>query len=106
MGQTLIQPLSLEMFLQLTETEPGSEFIKGTITQKPMAQGQHSAIRVELGTTINAILRSPKIARAFPELRCTFSEKSIIPDLAVFTWERIPRTETGKVANVFLTAPD
>jgi Uma2 family endonuclease len=29
-----------------------------------------------------------------------------VPDLAVFAWERIPRDEDGKVANVFALAPD
>jgi Uma2 family endonuclease len=106
MLQTLVQPLTLENFLQLPETEPGSEFIDGQIIQKPMPQGKHSAIQMELGTAINAVVRSPKIARAFPELRCTFSGKSIIPDLAVFTWDRIPREEDGSVANVFAITPD
>ena len=69
MLQTLVQPLTLENFLQLPETEPGSEFIDGQIIQKPMPQGKHSAIQMELGTAINAVVRSPKIARAFPELR-------------------------------------
>ena len=106
MLQTLVQPLTLENFLQLPETEPGSEFIDGQIIQKPIPQGKHSAIQMELGTAINAVVRSPKIARAFPELRCTFSGKSIIPDLAVFAWDRIPREENGSVANAFAIAPD
>jgi len=106
MLQTLVQPLTLENFLQLPETDPGSEFIDGQIIQKPMPQGKHSAIQMELGTAINAVVRSPKIARAFPKLRCTFSGKSIIPDLAVFTWDRIPREENGSVANAFAIAPD
>ena len=106
MLQTLVQPLTLENFLQLPETEPGSEFIDGQIIQKPMPQGKHRAIQMELGTAINAVVRSPKIARAFPELRCTFSGKSIIPDLAVFAWDRIPREENGLVANAFAIAPD
>jgi Uma2 family endonuclease len=46
------------------------------------------------------------VARAFPELRCTFGGKSIVPDVAVFTWNRIPRKENGGVANVFPIAPD
>lgn len=29
-----------------------------------------------------------------------------MPDVAVFTWDRIPRDENGEIANVFQTAPD
>jgi len=29
-----------------------------------------------------------------------------VPDVAVFTWERIPRQENGRIANVFEIAPD
>lgn len=106
MLQTLVQSLTLENFLQLPETEPGTEFIDGQIIQKPMPQGKNSAIQMELGTAINAVLRSTKVARAFPELRCTFLGRSIIPDLTVFTWDRIPREKDGSVANVFAIAPD
>jgi Uma2 family endonuclease len=40
------------------------------------------------------------------ELRCTFGGRSTVPDIAVFRWERIPRQENGRVANVFAVAPD
>jgi Uma2 family endonuclease len=96
----------LEEFLQQPETEPASEYIDGQIIQKPMPQGEHSAIQTELATTVNAILRSGRIARAFSELRCTFGGRSTVPDIAVFTWERIPRKENGGVANAFTVAPD
>lgn len=46
------------------------------------------------------------IARAYPELRCTFGGRSVVPNIAVFIWERIPRDETGKVSNTFAIAPD
>ena len=106
MVQTPTQPLSLEEFLKLPETEPASEYIDSQILQKPMPQGQHSVIQGELITTINAVVKPRKIARAFPELRCTFDGKSIVPDVAVFTWNRIPRDENGAIANVFQAAPD
>lgn len=106
MVQTPPQALTLEEFLELSETEPASEYIDGQIIQKPMPQGEHSAIQTELATAINAALRSKRIARAFSELRCTFGGRSIVPDLAVFTWERIPRQDNGRVANVFAIAPD
>ncbi|MFH7031019.1 MAG: Uma2 family endonuclease [Heteroscytonema crispum UTEX LB 1556] len=106
MVRTPAKGITLEEFLKLPETEPASEYIDGQIIQKPMAQGKHSTIQGELVTTINAGVKRQKIARAFPELRCTFGGRSIVPDVAVFTWDRIPRDENGEIANVFQTAPD
>ena len=104
---TAIQPqLELEEFLKLPETKPASEFLNGEITQKPMPQGEHSLIQVELCTEINQIAETAKIAYAFPELRCTFADKSIVPDIAVFRWERIPRQPSGRIANRFEIHPD
>ena len=98
--------LTLEEFLKLPETEPASEYIDGQIIQKPMPQGEHSAIQTELPAAINAVLKPRKVARAFSELRCTLGGRSIVPDIAVFTWTRIPRKENGGVNNIFAIAPD
>lgn len=106
MVQTPSKSITLENFLKLPETKPASEYVDGQIIQKPMPQGKHSAIQTELSSCINATLKPPQVARAFSELRCTFAERSIIPDVSVFTWERIPRDQSGEVANTFLGAPD
>ena len=42
---TLAQPITLETFLQLPETQPASEFIDGAVIQKPIPQGEHSRIQ-------------------------------------------------------------
>jgi Uma2 family endonuclease len=106
MVQTPTRPLRLEAFLKLPETKPANEFIDGQIIQKPMPQGKHSTLQLDLGADINHRLKPQRIARAYTELRCTFDGRSTVPDVAVFTWERIPRDENGKVANVFAIAPD
>ena len=106
MVRTPSKNLTLSEFLKLPETEPASEYIDGQIIQKPMPQGKHSTIQGELVTAINAVLRSKRIARAFPELRCTFGGRAIVPDVSVFAWDRIPRDEKGEIANVFQAAPD
>ena len=62
--------------------------------------------RVKFVTVINNIAESQLIALALPELRCTFDGRSIIPDVAVFTWNRIPLDEDGDIANVFSSYPD
>jgi Uma2 family endonuclease len=106
MVQTPIKSMSLETFLAMPETKPASEFFDGEIIKKPMPQGKHSIVQRELTFTIDRPLRDKKIARAFPELRCTFGGRSTVPDIAVVTWQRIPRDESGAVANVFAIAPD
>jgi Uma2 family endonuclease len=52
------------------------------------------------------VVKSKRVARAFPELRSTFGGRSTIPDVAVFLWNRIPRDENGEIANAFPAAPD
>lgn len=106
MVQTSATPLTIDEFLKLPETKPASEFIDGQIIQKPMPQGKHSTIQGDLVPAVNTALKPSRIARAYPELRCTFGGKSIVPDVTVFTWERIPRDDNGKVANTFAIAPD
>jgi Uma2 family endonuclease len=98
--------LTLEAFLAMPETKPASEFIDGEIFQKPMPKGKHSIVQRELTFTIDRPLTAQKLARAFPELRCTFGGRSIVPDVSVFKTDRIPRDPDGTVANDFEIAPD
>ena len=106
MVQAPTKPLTLEEFLQLPETKPASEYIDGQIIQKPMPDGHHSVIQGELVAVINAKLRPKQIARAFIELLCTFEKRAIVPDISVYTWQRIPRQDNGEIANDFAIAPD
>ncbi|EAW35613.1 Uma2 family endonuclease [Lyngbya sp. PCC 8106] len=104
---TQVQPqITLEEFLELPETEPASEYIDGKIEQKPIPQGEHSTLQIRLGTVINQVVLPKKLAHAFPELRCTFGGRSVVPDISIFTWDRIPKTEQGKIANRFEVHPD
>ena len=41
------------------------------------------------GEMMANVAEDAKIAYAFPELRCTFGGRSIIPDIAIYKWERI-----------------
>jgi Uma2 family endonuclease len=106
MVQAPVKSMTLAEFLQSPETEPASEYINGQVIQKPMPQAKHSAIQGDFVTVVNQTLRSPKIARAFPEIRCTFGGRSVVPDVAVFRWENIPRDASGKLINQVTVAPD
>lgn len=98
--------LTLEEFLAQPETKPASEYFDHEITQKPFPDGEHSLLQTRLATAINDIGKPGKLAYALPELTCTFSGTSTVPDIAVFTWARIPKTEKGRVANKFTTYPN
>ena len=103
---TASKPITIDEFLQLPETKPASEFIHGQITQKPMPQGEHSLLQGTLCQTISQIAQPKQIALAFPELRCVFGGMAIVPDIAVFRWERIPRLPSGRITNRFEIYPD
>lgn len=106
MVQVPEKTITLEEFLKLPETKPASEYIDGRLIQKPMPQRKHSVIQGELLTAINAVVKKQRAACAFPELRCTFGGRSIVPDISVFTWDRIPVDNNGDIANVFSICPD
>jgi len=98
--------LTLAEFLQLPETKPASEYIDGQIYQKPMPKGKHSAIQTFLPPAINQAAIPQRVARAFTELRCTFGGRSIVPDITVFSWQRIPVDAYGEIENTFEITPD
>jgi Uma2 family endonuclease len=106
MTTTKPQRTTLEEFLKLPETKPSSEYIDGEITQKPMPKGKHSRLQSRLGVAINQVAEDEKIGYAFPELRCTFGIRSIVPDIAVFYWHRIPFDGNGEVPDDFRLHPD
>lgn len=101
--QKLLTP---DEFLALPETKPASEYFDGEIIQKPMPQGKHSILQRELCFFLTAAFKPIRLAQAFPELRCTFGGRSIVPDIAVFTSQRIPRDLNGEVSNTFTVYPD
>ena len=98
--------LSLEEFLELPEQKPALEYEDGEVRQKMSPKGRHSSLQGTICEQVNAFGRAARIARAYPELRVTFSGQSLVPDVAVYTWDRIPRTPDGKVVDDFDTPPD
>ena len=105
---TVAKPVSLtlEEFLNLPETKPASEYIGGKIIQKPMPKTRHSRLQGKLIDAINEVTEARQIAYAFPELRCTFGGRSIIPDVAVFRWQYIGLDENGEPLDDVLVAPN
>ena len=106
MVQATPQALTLASFLALPETKPADEFIHGLRVRKPMPQGEHSTLQRELVISLTLLFRTSRSAVAYPELRCSFGDRSIVPDIAVFLANRVPRNVDGRVENTFAIAPD
>jgi Uma2 family endonuclease len=106
MVQTPTRQLTLEEFLTLPDTKPASEYIDGEIIQKPMPQKQHSIIQKKLLFAIDPILSDAGIGQAFPELRCTFGGRAIVPDVSVFEETNISYDENDDAINVVSIPPD
>jgi Uma2 family endonuclease len=106
---TAIKPLTLEDFLQQSyiDDSPAYEYINNQVSQKPMPQTHHSRLQLKLATAIDSYGESSQIALAFPELRCNFGGRSIVPDIAVILWEKIPFNDNDEPENspIFF-APD
>ena len=98
--------LTLLEFLKLPETKPANEFTDGRVEQKLMPQGKHSRLQLKFCDAVNAAAEEPQLAMAFPELRCTFGGRSIVPDATVFLWKQIPFDANGEVENSFEIYPD
>jgi hypothetical protein len=55
---------------------------------------------------LNAYAEPRRLALALPETRTTFAGASLVPDLAVYRWERIPRTAEGMLADDSFVPPE
>lgn len=99
-------PIRLEAFLQLPETKPASEYIAGAVIQKPIPKAKHSRLQGKLMNAINTVSEAPQVAYAFPELRCTFADRSLVPDIAVLVWSRIAFDQAGEPLDNVTVAPD
>lgn len=98
--------LTLEEFLKLPETKPASEYVDGEVIQKPMPKARRSRIQGKLIDAINEVTEAQQIAYAFPELRCTFGDRSLVPDISVFRWQNIKLDENGEPLDNVFAAPD
>jgi Uma2 family endonuclease len=103
---TVTGTMTLEEFLALPEEQPALEYDDGVVTQKVSPKGRHSALQLGMAEQINRQIRPRRLGRAFTELRATFANRSRVPDIAVYRWDRIPRNDAGEVVDDFLEPPD
>jgi Uma2 family endonuclease len=89
------EKLTLEQFLALPETKPGSEFIDGEAVQKPMPTIAHGIIQRLLSFVFTLYLQSHPIGEAGTEWRCVFgppgTERAPLPDFTFVLTEHMER---------------
>ena len=109
MTTTPTLPLTLEEFLKKLNIDesPAWQYINGEVIQKPMPQTHHSRLQLKLASAIELVAETNQAALTFPELRCTFGTRSVVPDIAVVYWDKIPLNDAGEPENsAILFAPD
>jgi Uma2 family endonuclease len=103
----IAQRLTLEQFLALPETKPALEYdSNGGVKQKVAPRPKHSRLQGTLIAQFASFAEPRKLAMAFPELRTTFAGASYVPDVAVFTWDRLPLDPSGELADECHMPPD
>ena len=105
MTTSLTQVLTLKDFLELPylEDSPAWEYVDGVAIQKPMPKTRHSILQKRLTAEVDIQTAD---YTALPELRCTFGGRSIVPDVAVISWNRINLNEAGEPEDDFTKSPD
>jgi len=102
----IIYSLGLFQAGEKTYADRNSSSNKPNLSQKTMPQGKHSKLQVGLSGWINLRGEPNCLVYALTELRCTLSERSIVPDIAVFAWDRIPVDGAGEIINKITIAPN
>jgi Uma2 family endonuclease len=98
--------MTLEEFLKLPEDEPYLEFIDGRIEAKVSPQKKHSLFTLRFLERLNRWAEPADLGLAFPELRCTFAGRSIIPDVVFLLMEHIEYDAEGKIVDETRRPPD
>ena len=94
----VIGATTLEEFLKLPyiDESPALEYINGGAVPKPMGGGKHSLLQKRLVAAIDA---AGSNYEAFPELRCSFGNRSVVPDVVVVATNQLPLDENGDIAS-------
>lgn len=103
---TVSDALTLAEFLALPEEKPALEYVAGVVTRKVSAGIEHSMLQARLVELVNRFGEPRRLVMAVFELRATFGGASVVPDVAVLRWERIPHTPTGRLGGDLTEPPD
>jgi len=100
--------LTLEEFLRLPgiDDHPYGEFVDGRIEEKVAPQKKHSAVQKQLVRHLDDFAVPRSLGESFPELRCTFAGRSIVPDVVFLLRDHIGTDESGDLINETFLPPD
>ena len=99
--------MTLEEFLKLPDDRPYLEYIDGRIEAKVSPQSKHSGDHEsEMRDCLNDFAEPASLGLAFPELRCTFAGRSIIPDVVFLLRAHIEIDAEGEPVNETWCPPD
>jgi Uma2 family endonuclease len=98
--------MTLDRFLALPEQKPPLELMDGEVTPKVAPVTEHVVLKLQFRDLVDGFAWPRKLARAFPELRESYAEASTIPDVSVYTWDRLPRGAGGGWNNDVREPPD
>ncbi len=100
--------MTLEEFLRWPriDEKPCLEFHDGRVEVKVSPQREHSLVEMRLTEALNRFSEPSVLGAAFPELRCTFGGRSIVPDIVFQLDANIPCEDRGEVLNESLLPPD
>jgi len=97
MSSSTASKLSLQDFLNYPEIQPAREYIAGKIYQKPRLKGRQERVLNRILDIINQMEKRQQTAYAFSDLRCTFENYSLVPDITVFNWNNLPVDARGNI---------
>jgi Uma2 family endonuclease len=102
------ETLTLEEFLRMPgiDERPYKEFIDGRVETKVSPQKKHGRLEKRLINHVDAFSEPRESGEAFPELRCTFAGRSIIPDVVFLLDEHIETDENGEILDPTFRPPD
>jgi Uma2 family endonuclease len=100
--------MTLDEFLHWPriDEKPYLEYFDGRIEAKVSPRTLHSVLQDEILEGLNRIARPTRIGRAFPELRCTFAGRSIVPDVVFLLDEHIEVDSRGRFIDEIMIPPD
>ncbi len=100
--------LTLDEFLRLPEIDeaPYLEYIGGRVETKMSPQLKHGRLEKRLMGHIDAFAEPRELGEAFPDLRCTFANRSIVPDVVFLLDEHIETDERDEILDPTPHPPD
>jgi Uma2 family endonuclease len=97
---------TLDEFLELPEEKPALEYVAGEVSHKVSPKSRHSLLQARLVSYLLTAGQEGERALALTELRCTFAGSSVVPDISLVAWDRVPVGNDETVVDDFFAAPD